>query len=88
MPPRRARRRRPTPADLAAAPDLAILAALQTTLDLAIAALLAAQPDLRSLAGRRGHFASTQALRAAHVITHARGLTAAPTCLRRVSLVD
>ncbi len=40
------RRRSPTPAELAEAPELAILAALDDTLELALRALVAAHPQL------------------------------------------
>ena len=79
---RQARRRLPTPGELVLAPERAILGALETAVDLAIVALVAAQPELR--ASENGHEAVlTQAANDADlVIASAQALAAAIAAYR------
>lgn len=73
----RSRRRLPTRDELISAPELAILASIEATIDLAIVALVAAQPELSQ--SDDGHDAvTTAAARSADtVIMTAQALAAA-----------
>jgi hypothetical protein len=79
---RRTGRRLPIPDELVSAPELAILGALEATIDLAIVALVAAQPELH--ATRHAHDAVTTAAanHADLVITKAQALAAAIAAYR------
>jgi hypothetical protein len=74
---RRARRRLPTPSELVIAPELAILGALDAALDLAIIALVAAQPELHATEHGRDVVRSQAAHNADLVIARAQALAAA-----------
>ena len=67
----------PTWHELACAPELAILASIETTLDVALVALVAAQPELWPSADHRDAIASTTAEAADRVISCAQNLAAA-----------
>jgi len=73
---RRVRRRLPTPAELGTAPELAILGALETVIDLAIVALVAAQPELHPSEDGLDSVSTAAAIHADHVITKAQALAA------------
>jgi hypothetical protein len=77
----------PTVGDLVVAPELAILAALDTAVDLTIIALVAAQPELQSAADQRDGVESSVAVAADHLITAAQAL-AATVATYRVALRD
>ena len=64
------------------APELGILTALETTLDVAIVALVAAQPDLQPTAGPYDAVSSSEAAAADHVIVCAQTLAAAIAAYR------
>jgi hypothetical protein len=67
----------PTADELVQAPELAILGALQTALDLAIVALVAAQPELQPSVDGRDAVRTTAAIRADELIASAQALAAA-----------
>jgi hypothetical protein len=72
----------PTPEELAIAPELAILAAIEAALDLAIVALVAAQPELGPTDDGHDAVTSPAAHSADAVITTAQALAAAIACYR------
>jgi len=79
---RRAARRRtpgrlPTCHELIGAPELAILASIEMAVDVAIVALVAAQPELQPTADQHDATSTTAALAADHVVTCAQALAAA-----------
>jgi hypothetical protein len=78
------RRRPPTPAEIADAPELAILAALDDTLETALRALLAAHPQLGDLeCPAWAREASATSAAADRVLTAARPLAHALDAYRR-----
>ncbi len=77
--------RTPTPDDLVDAPELAILAALDRTLDLVVRALVCAHPELADL--ERPYWllqASRMATAAVNVVVQAVGMTQALIAYREV----
>jgi hypothetical protein len=77
----------PTVGELVVAPELAILAALDDVIDLAIIALVAAQPELQPAADQRDDAESSVAVAADHLIAAAQALAAA-VATYRVALRD
>ena len=73
----RSRGRLPTPHDLVLAPELAILGALEAAIDLAIVALIAAQPALQATDDGHDPARTPTAPRADLVIATAQALAAA-----------
>jgi len=91
--PGRTRRRRPpgrlpTPQELACTPELAILSAIETALDLANVALVAAQPELRLRADQRDAVSTVAAETAERVIGCAQALASAIADYRAALLDD
>jgi hypothetical protein len=74
---RRPARCLPTPDEIASAPELAILAAIEAAADLAIVALVAAQPELRPTADRHDAVTTVAADAADRVIASAQALAVA-----------
>lgn len=70
-------RRLPTRDELLIAPELAILGSIETTIDLAIVALVAAQPELWQTDDGHDAVTTAPARRADSVITAAQALAAA-----------
>lgn len=83
----RAPGRLPTVGELVVAPELAILAALDGAIDLAILAVVAAQPELQPAADQRDDVESSVAVAADHLIAAAQALAAA-VATYRVALRD
>jgi hypothetical protein len=78
----------PTPDEVARAPELAILAAIEHALDLAIVALVAAQPELQPTPDGYDAVVSDAAERADTVIVEARTLLRAIAGYRLVVTAD
>lgn len=76
-PRRRRDRRLPTVDETAAAPELAILGAIEAAVDLAIVALVAAQPELQLTADQHATVTTAAAVAADRIIAAAQGLAAA-----------
>jgi hypothetical protein len=74
--------RLPTCHDLVCAPELAILAAVEAALDVAIIAIVAAQPELQPTADAYDAASTPPAVAADHVIVCAQALAAAITAYR------
>lgn len=74
---RRSRRHLPTRDELVVAPELAILDSIETSIDLAIVALVAAQPELWQTDDGHDAVTTTAARSADHVITMAQALAGA-----------
>jgi len=74
---RRATARLPTRHELLCAPELAILSALESSLDIASVALVAAQPELHPTPDGHEAASTPAALAADHVLACARTLAAA-----------
>lgn len=73
----RSRRRLPTPDELLRAPELAILSALETLIDLALVAIVAAQPELQETADGHDAVRTAAANSADLVIAKAQTLAVA-----------
>lgn len=67
----------PTAHELVCAPELAILAAVESALDIAIVAVVAAQPELQPSADGRDALSTAAALAADAVVEAARALVLA-----------
>ena len=80
--PRTPRRGLPTPSELGRAPELAILGALEATIDLTIVALVAAHPALRATDDGHDARLTAAAARADRVLAHAQALAAAIAAYR------
>ncbi len=78
----------PTPDEIAHAPELAILAAIEHALDLAIVTLVAAQPELRPTPDGYDAVVSDAAVRADAVIVEAQTLLRAIAAYRLVAIAD
>jgi len=84
----RVRRRRRVPArlptcrELLCAPELGILTSIETSLDIAIVAVVAAQPELQSTADGYDDVSTPAAVAADHVIVCARTLAIAIAAYR------
>jgi hypothetical protein len=76
------RGRLPTPDELGRAPELAILGALDAAIDLALVALVAAQPALGPTVDLRDADLTDAAAAADHVIARAQALAAAIAAYR------
>jgi len=74
--------RLPTCRELVCAPELGILTAIETALDVAIVALVAAQPELQSTADPYDAVSTKAAAAADHVILCAQTLAAAIAAYR------
>ncbi len=77
MPRRPSRPRLPTPDEIARSPELAILAAIENALDIAIVALVAAQPELQPTADQHDATSTAVASAADLVVTCTQSLAAA-----------
>jgi hypothetical protein len=89
LPPHRpARPRLPTPDEIARAPELAILAAIEHALDVAIVTLVAAQPELRPSHDGYDAVISDAAYCADTVIIEAQTLVRAIAAYRAVVLAE
>ncbi len=84
---RRGHRGLPTCRELVRAPELAILAVVENAIDVAIVALVAAQPELQPAADQRDDVDSSVAVAADHLIAAAQALAAA-VATYRVALRD
>ena len=85
MPRRRpARPRLPTPDEIASAPELAIRAAIESAIDVAIVALVAAQPELAPSSDGYDAVSTEAAERADQVIVEAQTLARAIAAYRAV----
>ena len=73
----RARSRLPTCRELVCAPELGILAAIEATLDVALVALVAAQPELQPTTDAYDAAVTPAAVAADHVIVCVQALVAA-----------
>jgi hypothetical protein len=67
----------PTPAELATAPEIAILASLEASLDVALVALVAAHEELHATDDGRDHVTGLVACAADNVIDKAQALACA-----------
>ena len=79
---RRPRTRLPTPDELVIAPELAILGALEAIIDLALVALVAAQPELRATLDGHDAVSTPAANHADLVIEKAQALATAIAAYR------
>jgi hypothetical protein len=77
---------RPTPNDLALAPELGVLAALDATLATAAYQLMAEHPDLGLDALARGDLPSFEACKANHLCVQIHGLRVAIKDYRQLAL--
>jgi hypothetical protein len=77
---------RPTPNELALAPELGILAALDATLATAAYQLMAEHPDLALDALARGDLPSQEACKANHLCVHIHDLRSAIKDYRQLAL--
>jgi hypothetical protein len=77
---------RPTPNELAIAPELGVLAALDATLATAAYQLMAEHPDLALDALARGELPSPEACKANHLCVHIHDLRAAIKDYRQLAL--
>jgi hypothetical protein len=77
---------RPTPNELALAPELGVLAALDATLATAAYQLMAEHPDLALDALARGDLPSPEACKANHLCVHIPDLRAAIKDYRQLAL--
>jgi hypothetical protein len=84
----RSRGRLPTPDELMSAPELAILGALEAAIDLAIVAIIAAQPELQASDDGNDAVSTAAADRADGVIVKAQALAAAIAGYRTTRLHD
>jgi hypothetical protein len=78
----------PTPDELMSAPELAILGALEVTIDLAIVAIIAAQPELQAAGAGHDVVSTAAADHADRVIAKAQALAAAILGYRSTRLHD
>jgi hypothetical protein len=77
---------RPTPNDLALAPELGVLAALDATLATAAYQLMAEHPDLGLDSLARGYLPSPEACKANHLCVQIHGLRVAIKDYRQLAL--
>jgi len=77
---------RPTPNDLALAPELGVLAALDATLATAAYQLMAEHPDLGLDSLARGDLPSPEACKANHLCVHIHAIRAAIKDYRQLAL--
>jgi hypothetical protein len=77
---------RPTPSDLALAPELGVLAALDATLATAAYQLMAEHPDLGLDSLARGDLPSPEACKANHLCAQIQGLRVAIKDYRQLAL--